>query len=121
MLVLSSPTNRWVLRWSSLVVRSGNQRSIKRDKVQPGAGGGGGREVQVKPRVSGEPPVDRRGLTGGGVIQDRVHVEMGRDLAVDGSQELAELDGAGVRMQRADDLAACDAQGRIQAGGPARL
>ncbi len=44
--------------------------------------------------VSGEPVTDLWGLVGRGVIQDEVNVEVCWNFAVDGVQELLELDRA---------------------------
>ncbi len=44
--------------------------------------------------------------------------EIGGNLAVDGLQELVELDRAMTLVQSTDHLAACEIQGGIEAGGP---
>ena len=85
------------------------------DEVQPGARGRG--EVQHEPRVGGQPLVDRRRLVGRAVVEDDVDVEIGRDLAIEGLQELLELDRAVAAVQRADDLAGGDVQRGVEARG----
>ena len=60
------------------------------DLVDPGGAGRG--EVHVEAGVAGQPGLDRRGLVGGVVVADQVHVELGGHGLVDGGQELLELD-----------------------------
>ena len=68
----------WVPRRSFLVVSSANQRSTRfsHDEL-----------VGVKCRTNRgwacQPALDRRGLVGGGVVEDEVHVEVGGDFGVD--------------------------------------
>ena len=83
------------------------------DEVQPGGGRG---EVQDEPGVREQPALDRRGLVRRGVVEHQVHVEVGRDLAVDGLQELLELDRAVAGVQRADDLAGREVERGVEAG-----
>ena len=46
--------------------------------------------MQVEAGVAGQPVTDRRGLVGGEVVADQVHVQVGGDGLVDGDEELAE-------------------------------
>jgi hypothetical protein len=55
------------------------------------------------------------------VVEYEVNVELGGDVAVDGDQELLELDRAVARVQRADDLARGDVQRGVEAGGARAL
>ncbi|ALE76820.1 hypothetical protein FRP1_28940 (plasmid) [Pseudonocardia sp. EC080625-04] len=54
---------------------------------------------------------------GGGVVQHQVHVELGGDFAVEGAQELAELDRPMAGVQGTDDLAGGDVEGGVEARG----
>jgi hypothetical protein len=49
------------------------------------------------------------------VVEHQMHGQIGRDLAVDGLQELLELDRAVAGMQRTDDLARREVQGSVEA------
>ena len=62
-------------RLSFLVVSSANQRSTRLIHERAGRG-----EVQLEARVREQPAFDQRRLVRGGVIEDEVHVEVGRDL-----------------------------------------
>ena len=116
MSVLSSRTERWVPRRSFLVVSSENQRSTRFSHEEL---------VGVKCRTNRGWPasqrLDRRGLVRGAVVEDHVHVELGGDLAVEGLQELLELDRAVAGVQRADHLAGGDVQRGVEARGARRL
>jgi hypothetical protein len=57
----------------------------------------------------------------GGVVEHQVDVKLGWDLAVDGLQELLELDRAVAGVQGADDLARREVQGGVEAGGARAL
>ena len=86
MSALSWRTEVWVPRRSFLVVSSANQRSTRLSQEAL---------VGVKCRTNrgcaGQPTLYRRGLVGGGVVQDEVHVEVGGHLGVDLLQERQEL------------------------------
>jgi len=58
---------------------------------------------------------------GGGVVEDEVDVEVGRDLAVDRLEELLELDRAVAGVQRPDHLTGGDVQCRVEARGALAL
>jgi hypothetical protein len=60
-------------------------------------GSRGRREVDVPARALGEPVADEFGLVSSGVVDDDMNVEVGRNVGLDGVEELAELarDGAG--------------------------
>src|SRR3954452_9226099 len=101
----------WTPRRMSWSVSSPNQRStwlIQDDPV--------GVKCRWKAGVAGQPVADRRGLVGGQVVADQVHVQLGRDGLVDGDEELAELDCPVLAVQRGDDVAVGDVEGGEQAG-----
>src|SRR5204863_447151 len=85
------------------------------DEIQPGTTGGS--EVQLEPRVGGQPLVDRRRLVRGVVVADQVQVQLGGGVLVDGLEEPQELLMAVPPLVLADDLAGGDVQGGEQAGG----
>ena len=57
--------------------------------------------MQDEARVRGQPAPDRRRLVSGGVVEDQVDGEFGRDLAVERLEELFELDRAVAGVQAA--------------------
>ena len=59
----------------------GEQPEPAFDLVEPGGAGRG--EVQMEPWVGGEPGADRRGLVGGQVVADQMHVQFGGHVLVD--------------------------------------
>ena len=59
------------------------------DEVQPRAAGGG--EVEMEARMLGKPGSDACVLVGLVVVEDQMQVELGRELAIEGAQELEEL------------------------------
>jgi hypothetical protein len=63
-----------------------------------------------------QPPLDRRGLVGGGVVDDDVHVQLGGHRAVDRGQEPAELSRPVTAVGLVHDLAGGHLQGGEQAG-----
>jgi hypothetical protein len=73
-------------------------------------------EVHMEARMGQQPPLDRRGLVGGGVVDDHVHVQLGRHRAVDRGQELAELTDPVTAVGLVHDLAGRRVQGGEQAG-----
>jgi len=89
------------------------------DEVQPGGAGGG--EVQREARMGEQPVPHRRGLVGGVVVEDEVHLKLGRDLALERRQEALELDRAMAGVQRADHLAGGGVERRDQAAGAVAL
>ena len=60
--------------------------------------------------------VDRRGLVGGEVVADQVHVQVGGNGLVDGDQELLELHRPVPAVQLGDHRAVGDVERREQAG-----
>jgi len=74
------------------------------------------REVHFHPGAAGEPVADRRGLAGGEVAADQVHVQLGRDGLVDRGEELLEFHRAVLAVDLGDHGAVGDAEGRQQAG-----
>jgi len=112
MSALRSRTEVCAPRLSSLVVSSKNQRST-RFSHELEVGG----EVQDEARVREQPFLDRRGLVRGAVVEHEVDVEMRGDLAIEGLEELFELDCAVAGVQPADDLAGAQIQRGVEAGG----
>ena len=94
----SAATILWTPRRSCWSVSSPNQRStwLSQDEL-----------VGVKCRwnrgCAASQSADGRGLVGGQVVADQVHVQLGRHVGVDRGQELLELDRAVPAVQRADD------------------
>src|SRR3990170_5079491 len=72
------------------------------------------REVHVKARMARKPSLDRGRLVRAVVVQDQVHLELGRDIGLDGAQERQELFGAVTPMQFTDDMARGKVQRRKQ-------
>ena len=72
--------------------------------------------MQVEAGVAGQPGLDGRGLVGGEVVADQVHVQLGGHGLVDRGQELPELHGPVVAVQFADDGAVGDVERGEQAG-----
>jgi len=79
------------------------------DQVEPT--GRGGRKVHMKAWALQEPPLNRRCLVSGVVVQNQVHVQFGGHVALNRIEELAELlrpvaairfakHGAGFRIER---------------------
>ena len=116
MSALSWRTERCAPRRSFLVVSSANQRSTRfsQDELV-------GVKCKTKRGWAASQLLDRRRLVGGAVVEDQVHVEVVGDLAVDGLQELLELDRAVAAVQRADHLAGRDVQRGVEAGGARAL
>ena len=73
--------------------------------------------MQLEPGVGGQPPLDRWGLVGRGVIADHMHTKLGWNGLVDAGQKAAELDGAVPAGQIGDHLARGHIQGGVQVGG----
>ena len=55
--------------------------------------------MQPKSPMTGEPGFDRGRLVGAVVVQYQVHLELGRDIGFDGTQESEELLGTVTPMQ----------------------
>ena len=68
--------------------------------------------MQDEAWVREQPFLDRRRLVRRAVVEHDVDVEAGRDLAIDGPEELLELDRAVAAVELADDLAG----GQVQPG-----
>jgi hypothetical protein len=73
--------------------------------------------MQVEAGVAGQPVPDGRGLVGGEVVADQVHVQVGGDGLVDGDQELAELDRPVLAVQCGDDGAVGDVERSVDQHG----
>lgn len=91
---------------SDLLVCELGEESL--DLVDPR--GVGRREVNMKPRVFGEPIADGRRLVGAVVVHDQMNVEIRGSVGVDGVEELAELNGAMAHVRLADDFPGFDVQ-----------
>src|SRR3979411_937966 len=65
------------------------------DLVEPGRTGR--RQMHMPARSAYEPIADQRRLVGCVIVDDQVHVEIGRDGGLDLVEEFAELDGAMAR------------------------
>lgn len=78
------------------------------------SGGQGRREVDVKPRMPGEPVLDQRGLVRAVVVHDQMHVEHCRRVGIDSAQELQQLAAAVAPMRLADDLSGRNVERREQ-------
>ena len=89
------------------------------DLVQPG--GAGRREVDVPAGMACEPVADRRGLVGRVVVDHQVDVEVGRDVGLDGAQELKELSGPVTLEAAPDHFAGRDIEGREERRRPVAL
>ena len=84
------------------------------DEVEPRRAGG--REVEIKPRMSSKPAPHARGLVGAVVVENQMHGEVGRYLRVDGLEKFEELLTPMASMTFADDLAGRDIERREQGG-----
>ena len=73
------------------------------DLIDPRGRRGG--EMDVPVRAFGEPGADRLRLVGGVIVHHQMHVEIARNLGVDGAQELQELPGTVALVAAADHLA----------------
>ena len=87
--------------------------------VEPG--GVGGDEVEVEPRVVGQPPLDGRGAVRRVVVDDDVNIELWWDVSADLIEELSELDRAVAGKALADDVASGLVQGREERRRPVAL
>src|SRR3954451_3047624 len=100
MSALSWRTERCAPRLSLRLVSSANQRSTRFSQLAP---------VGVKCNTNLGCAVSQRWIAGvlcvAVVVQDQVDFEIGGDLAIEGLQELFELDRSMALMQRADHLA----------------
>jgi hypothetical protein len=67
--------------------------------------------------MGGQPALDGGRRVGRAAVQDEVDVELPRDFAIEGLQELLELDRAVAAVQAADDLAGGDVQRGVQTRG----
>ena len=81
----------------------GQQSEPPFDEIQPR--GTGRREVEVEPRVTRQPATHPRGFVRAVVVEDQVHVQVGRDGAVNRLEELEKLLTPMPPMALADDLA----------------
>src|SRR6266481_7418547 len=59
-------------------------------QVEPGRAGG--REVELKARMTQQPTLDGRGFVGGVIVDDQMERKPGRDLVVNRLEKLTELD-----------------------------
>jgi hypothetical protein len=84
------------------------------DHVDPGGAGWG--EVDMEAWMAGEPSTDVLGLVCAVVVDDQVHLEVGRHALVDAPQELQELLGSMAAIAAADDLAGGDVERCEQRG-----
>src|SRR3712207_1630760 len=91
----------------------GEQGEPALDEVEPG--GRGRREVQVVAGALGQPVPDDARLVGAQVVEHQVHLEVGRDAAVDLIEEGPELLGAMPGPTLADDRAGPRVEGGEQA------
>src|SRR5262249_48933083 len=66
----------------------------------------GGREMQMKARVTGQPAMNGRRLVRAGIVENQVHGERGGHPGVDRIEGLAKLSSPRAAVKRADDLAA---------------
>ena len=64
--------------------------------------------MHVKPRMTGEPATDRRGLVRAVVIHDEMDIEIGRDVGFDRAQKAEELAGAVAPVHLADHVSGSD-------------
>ncbi len=85
------------------------------DQVEPG--GRRGREVQVETRMTRKPSSDSRRLVRPVVVQDQVHIELGRNVGVDGSQERKKLLAAMTSVKLTDHSTGGQVERRKQARG----
>jgi hypothetical protein len=79
------------------------------------------REMDVKARMPGQPPVDDWCLVRAVVVHDQVDVEIGRHRRVDRIEKLATLDCTVSPMEFPDDRAAPYVQRGEERGGPCRV
>ncbi len=85
------------------------------DEIEPRSAGR--REVQVKARMASKPASDTRRFVGPVIVEDQMHVELGRHLRVDGLEEAEELLAPMASMTLADDFASRDVEGGKQGRG----
>ena len=78
------------------------------DLVEPR--GIGWREVNVPARMAGEPSFDLGVLVSGGVVDDEVDVELGRNIGVDLAQKPQELQMAMAVLALGEDCAVEDVE-----------
>ena len=86
----------------------GDEREEALDLIEPGCAGG--RQMHMPARPLGQPVADQRGLVGGVVVHDQMHVEIAGDGCFDLVEEIAELAGAVARIALADDGAGGDVE-----------
>src|SRR5579859_7069269 len=89
------------------------------DQVEPT--GRSGSEVQMEAGPLSQPVANQFGLVGSVVIQNQMHLQLWRQVVLDGVEEGAELGGAVAAVRLADDLASFCIQGGEQAGGAVAL
>src|SRR5262249_13730805 len=82
--LLRSPTSRRMA-----ATRAGALRNVPRRRLQPGGAGRG--EVEMNPRVPGEPRLHRRMLVRTVVVENEMEVPVLRRLPIDRVQERDEL------------------------------
>jgi len=89
----------------------GDEREPAFDLIEPGAVGG--REVQGKARVLGQPGTDSGVFVGGVVVADRMHVPERRNPRFDVTQQSQELLVPMLRLAQRDDggvgISVCEA------------
>ena len=74
--------------------------------------------MQMESWVGGEPGADRRGLVGGQVVADQMHIQFGRHGLIDLGQELLELGRAVLSLDAVDDQPGRHVQRGEQISGP---
>jgi ELWxxDGT repeat protein len=79
------------------------------DLIDPG--GTGRREVQMESRATKQPSLDERGFVGSAVVEHEMDFCILRNVAIDGVEELAELDAAVTAVVLGDDLPGLDVEG----------
>ena len=88
----------------------GQEREPRLDLVQPGAGSR--REMEMIPRVLRQPALDGRRLVRAVVVEDEMNLQIGRHLAIDRGEKLAELASSMARMTPGNHLAGGDVERR---------
>src|SRR4030088_2532410 len=86
---------------SDLLVSEGGEPAFHH--IDPGSAGG--REVHVEARALGQPCADGGCFVRAVVVQNHVDVQRGRDIVIDGVEELAKLAAAMPAVTLADDRA----------------
>ena len=92
----------------------GQRREPALDQVEPGSAGG--REVQVKTRMAGQPAMNQRSLVRRVIVQDQMNVQSCGYGRVDAVQKFPELDRPMAQMKVSQHPSALHFQGREQRG-----